>query len=74
MMGFSLCLACTRFTHNEEGLEVCEAYPDGIPEEILLGAVDHREPYDGDQGILFENDGFLTDEQITERLEISRRS
>ena len=32
----------------------CEAYPDGIPEEIFNGEVDHKEPYKGDHGIQFE--------------------
>jgi len=33
---------------------VCEAYPDGIPAEILTGRVDHSEPYKGDHGIQFK--------------------
>jgi hypothetical protein len=32
----------------------CTAYPDKIPLEIRLMRVDHREPYTGDHGILFE--------------------
>ncbi len=33
----------------------CDAYPDGIPLDIRLMYVDHRRPYEGDHGILFES-------------------
>ena len=32
----------------------CKAFPDGIPDKILFGKVDHTKPYNGDHGIQFE--------------------
>ncbi|MGZ4908841.1 MAG: hypothetical protein ACXV5F_09355 [Halobacteriota archaeon] len=34
----------------------CPAYPNGVPDEILLNMVDHVEAYEGDNGIQFEQD------------------
>ena len=44
------------FGEEPEGDErhVCEAFPDGILDEITSGENDHTEPYDGDNGIQFE--------------------
>jgi hypothetical protein len=46
----SSCIECNRL----RGGFRCEAFPAGIPPEILTGVHDHREPYEGDHGILFE--------------------
>jgi hypothetical protein len=32
----------------------CNAFPDGIPMEILMNKFDHRKPHVGDQGIQFD--------------------
>lgn len=50
-----MCVFCVffRWGSSDTGL-TCEAYPDGIPTAILLGAADHRLPLWGDNGIQFE--------------------
>ena len=47
------CMDCKHFI-NEKGTPRCAAFPDGIPEEIWMGEVDHVKPYKGDGGIQFE--------------------
>ena len=32
----------------------CDAFPTGIPRDILLSRADHRQAYEGDGGVLFE--------------------
>ena len=54
MINIPLCSDCWRFDTSNKIKNVCKAYPGGIPEEILIGKVDHRRPYKGDHGILFE--------------------
>jgi hypothetical protein len=57
-----ICFACrhlhpglVRVTDTPpEGPSTCDAFPDGIPDEIMLGGVDHRRPLPGDGGIRFE--------------------
>ncbi|MBS0616752.1 MAG: hypothetical protein JSR44_01075 [Spirochaetes bacterium] len=43
------CDACMRYFHAG-----CEAFPEGIPAEILRSEILHDKPYAGDQGLLFE--------------------
>jgi hypothetical protein len=47
----ALCIFCR---HLKEGTVRCEAFPEGIPDEILFSLHDHREPCEGDHGIRFE--------------------
>ena len=44
------CIECAHY----RGLLECDAFPEGIPTEIVTGEHDHREPYNGDNGIRFE--------------------
>lgn len=41
----------------DRDLRVCAAFPDGVPDEIVRLGFDHRNPYEGDNGIRFTPDG-----------------
>ena len=45
-----------RWLGDEESTEVnyCEAFPDGIPDEIAYGDNRHYSPYPGDHGVQYE--------------------
>lgn len=45
-----MCVICK---HRTIGV-ACEAFPDGIPQDIYVGSFDHRLPHKGDGGITFE--------------------
>jgi hypothetical protein len=45
-----LCWACRRRDYSRP---TCEAYPEGIPAEIMIGVVDHRVAYRGDHGLQY---------------------
>jgi hypothetical protein len=49
-IGTTLCDFCKRRRPGGG----CDAFPGHIPEEIFYGAHDHRSPYPGDRGVLFE--------------------
>ena len=46
------CFDCKRLFLGS-GKMACEAFPDDIPDEILLNDHDHKEPFPGDGGLLF---------------------
>ena len=48
-----LCDRCEHLDLSHYPL-TCTAFPDGIPEDILAGDVDHQKPVDGDGGITFK--------------------
>ena len=52
-----LCQSCEHF----RGGGRCDAFPAGIPDEILTGDNDHSGPVDGDGGIRYEGVPVLRD-------------
>lgn len=59
-----MCMVCKHYTPYEPAKRTgekcqgfgytCEAFPDGVPEELMWKYYDHRKPYPGDHGIQFE--------------------
>lgn len=49
-----ICLFCRHFNRDDEEAFSCRAYPQGIPEAIVISESDHRQPYRGDHGMRFE--------------------
>lgn len=55
MVQFSQCLDCKNYIEKtEEGIFVCRAYPEGIPDRLFWNKVYHTEPVEGDGGIRYE--------------------
>jgi hypothetical protein len=54
------CATCLHF-HDDDNRETatCDAFPDGIPEQILTGEVDHKSPFPNDNGIRYERQKLL---------------
>jgi hypothetical protein len=50
-----VCIGCRHYDRSRLSVgDFCAAFPIGIPAAIVANRVDHREPYEGDRGILFE--------------------
>ena len=51
-----MCFSCVHYTGDNATIagSNCKAFPDQIPNAILLGYVIHDKPIDGDHGIQFE--------------------
>lgn len=47
-------IQCTKCKHFKSGTLTCDAFPKGIPKDILTGNFDHTKPHNGDNGIQFE--------------------
>ena len=48
-----ICLGCSHFREQDGAKFSCDAYPGGIPEQIIRSEVDHRQPYSGDKDIQY---------------------
>lgn len=46
------CLFYQDLASDKKGFPVCDAFPDGIPSEILEGSHDHLLPFAGDKGVV----------------------
>ena len=53
MRPFIACEECARL-QSLEGRTKCEAFPGGIPDEILTGQHDHTTKFRGDHGLRFK--------------------
>lgn len=52
----AVCLTCRHldlYSEDDESPVTCDAYPDGIPLDIVLWGIKHDQPRDGDHGILY---------------------
>lgn len=48
------CLECKNYNSLDSENLTCIAYPNGIPDNISTGEHDHKEPFEGDNGVQFE--------------------
>ena len=48
-----LCLHCQHL-HSLDENWTCDAFPAGIPKQILWNVLDHHHPFVGDHGIQYE--------------------
>jgi hypothetical protein len=52
----SQCSSCTHFFEGSYKRPACEAFPQGIPDEVFDNYVDHRKPYRADLGLRWQAD------------------
>ena len=49
----AVCTVCGHYDSKNASFKRCEAFPDGIPQEIFSGRNKHTQSYKGDKGIKF---------------------
>lgn len=49
----AICFYCKRLNKATPDKMTCEAFPNGIPGDIIVWKADHREPFPGDNGKTF---------------------
>lgn len=58
---FPQCFDCKNFIKKYDNDKyVCKAFPDGIPDDVLMNRVDHSAPIENDNGIHFEQVDYTT--------------
>jgi len=50
----SPCSSCKHFDNAIKDRNVCKAFPEGVPTEIIWGSHGHRSPFKGDHGFRWE--------------------
>jgi hypothetical protein len=61
----SLCTKCKHFHNQRLDANVCDAFPGGIPLDIIFMEFKHIAPYEGDHGIQFEPAEPISNTSIT---------
>ena len=49
------CYSCLHYIGLDDKGVICDAFPNGIPRIIYEGKFDHTEPFEGDNGLRYEN-------------------
>lgn len=63
-----MCVFCRHLKKGEDFR--CDAFPDGIPSDIIENNADHRKPYPGDHGIRFEIKKDFDPDEVSNSLDI----
>ncbi len=50
-----ICMSCKHYRPaNITERQTCDAFPDGIPDQVLMGINEHKRPILGDHGLQYE--------------------